>query len=94
MISGDWHLSAIDDGTNTAYADDGTPGFPLIHGAPFDRAGARTNDTYSHGVFSNAGQFGTVRVAGGGDTTVVTLTTHLWTGETLGELVVEFPDPS
>ncbi len=86
MISGDWHLSAIDDGTNTGYADDGSPGFPLIHGAPLDRPGARTNDPYSHGVFSNSGQFGSVRIADdGGDTVEVSLTSHLWTGEELGE---------
>ena len=86
MISGDWHLSAIDDGTNTGYADDGSPGFPLIHGAPLDRPGARTNDPYSHGVFSNSGQFGSVRITDdGGDTVEVSLTSHLWTGEELGE---------
>lgn len=94
MVSGDWHLSAIDDGTNTAYADDGTPGFPLVHGAPLDRRGAGTGEPYSHGVFANAGQFGTVRVSGNDDATVVTLSTHLWTGETMGELVVDFPTTS
>ena len=85
MISGDWHLSAIDDGTNTGYADDGSPGFPLIHGAPLDRPGSRTGETYSHGVFSNAGQFGTVDVVAlDTSRTEVTLTVHLWTGEELG----------
>ena len=85
MISGDWHTAAIDDGTNTAYADDGTPGFPLIHAAPLDRPGRRVGETYSHGVFSNAGQFGTIRVRDdGGPSIAVTLTAHLWTGEELG----------
>ena len=85
MISGDWHLAAIDDGTNTDFSDAGTGGFPLIHGAPFDRPGARTGETYSHGVFSNAGQFGSVCVADdGGNRVQVTLTCHLWTGEELG----------
>ena len=54
MISGDWHLAAIDDGTNTGYADDGSPGPPLIHAAPLDRPGRGTGQTYTHGVFSNA----------------------------------------
>ena len=87
MISGDWHLSAIDDGTNTSYADDGYPGFPLIHGAPLDRPGSRTNQPHSHGVFSNAGQFGTVEVFDdGGDVIDVRLTVRLWNGDRLGEL--------
>ncbi len=91
MISGDWHLGAIDDGTNTAYADNDYPGFPLIHGAPLDRPGARTNDPYSHGVFSNAGQFGTVEVADDGGSSIdVTLCVHLWTGERLGEFTTRF----
>lgn len=85
MISGDWHTAAIDDGTNTAYAEDGSPGFPLIHGAPLDRPGRRLGDSFSHGVFTNAGQFGTVRVEDdGGQSVEVTLTAHLWTGEELG----------
>ena len=85
MVSGDWHLAAIDDGTNTGFADDGEPGFPLIHGAPLDRPGARTGEPYSHGMFSNPGQFGTVRVLDDdGDIINVALTCHLWTGEQLG----------
>ena len=85
MISGDWHTAAIDDGTNTAYADDGSPGFPLIHAAPLDRPGRRLGETFSHGVFSNAGQFGLIQVAdNGGPSVQVTLTAHLWTGDELG----------
>jgi len=87
MISGDWHTAAIDDGSNTAYADDGSPGFPLIHAAPLDRPGRQLGETFSHGVFTNAGQFGTIRVLDdGGPSIDVTLTAHLWTGEELGSL--------
>lgn len=89
MISGDWHVSAIDDGTNTAFAENGAGGFPLIHGAPLDRPGAGVRETYSHGVFSNAGQFGTVRVVDDGSAMIsAILTVHLWTGEVLGELEI------
>ena len=85
MISGDWHTAAIDDGTNTAYADDGSPGFPLVHAAPLDRPGRQVAQAFSHGVWTNAGQFGSIRVIDdGGPSIDVTLTTHLWTGEELG----------
>ena len=89
MISGDWHTAAIDDGTNTSYADDGTPGFPLVHAAPLDRPGRAlgAGQSFSHGVFTNAGQFGTIRVLDdGGPSIDVTLSAHLWTGEVLGTL--------
>ncbi len=92
MISGDWHLSAIDDGTNTGYADDGSPGFPLIHGAPLDRPGVGTGEDYSHGIYTNAGQFGTIEVTDDGGSSIdVLLAVHLWNGERLGELSLNFP---
>ena len=87
MISGDWHTAAIDDGTNTAYADDGSAGFPLIHAAPLDRPGRQLDEgqNYTHGVWTNAGQFGTIGVVDDGGSSVdVTLTTHLWNGDELG----------
>ena len=94
MISGDWHLSAIDDGTNTGYADDGSRGFPLIHGGPLDRFAAGTGEPYSHGVFAQPGQFGTVRLSdSGGSTVAVTLTCHVWNGEVSTQLILEFVVP-
>ena len=96
MISGDWHTAAIDDGTNTSYADDGTPGFPLVHAAPLDRPGRAlgAGQSFSHGVFTNAGQFGTIRILDdGGPSIDVTLTAHLWTGEELGTLNYTVSNP-
>lgn len=94
MVSGDNHLTALDDGTNTAYADDGSPGFPLIHAGPLDRLARVATIDYSHGSFSDPGQYGTVRVSdSGGAIVTVTLAGHRWDGETLGTLDLEFAAP-
>jgi hypothetical protein len=38
MISGDAHMVAIDDGTNSDYADGGGGGFPVFHAGALDRS--------------------------------------------------------
>lgn len=94
MVSGDNHLTAIDDGTNTAYADDGSLGFPLLHAGPLDRNARVAAVDYSHGAFSEPGQYGTVRISdSGGPTVTVTLAGHRWNGETLTTLELEFAVP-
>jgi len=53
MLSGDAHMAAIDDGTNSNYASDGElneKAFPVIQAAPLDRYPKVKGGPYSHGV--------------------------------------------
>ncbi len=55
MLSGDGHMVAIDDGTNSNYASDRAPherAFPVIHAAPLDRYPRIKGGPYSHGAFA------------------------------------------
>lgn len=74
VLSGDAHMLAIDDGTNSDYTRGDGPGFPVIHAAALDRRGSVKGGPYSEGVHPNRtgsrgfdGQFMlmTVRDAGG-----------------------------
>lgn len=91
MLSGDAHMVAIDDGTNTQYAtgehaDD--PGFPLLHGAALDRPGHTKGGPYSEGMAPGSGQFGLVTVDDLGDRLEVRLQGLDWQGAEL--LTYEF----
>lgn len=89
MISGDAHMVAIDDGTNSQYASTapaGAKGFPVIHGAPFDRFRNKKGGPYSHGLESHRGQFGELRIKDDGTTIVVTMTARDKHGRVLKEL--------
>ena len=53
ILSGDGHMVAIDDGTNSDYSSDGKPGehaFPVMHAGPLDRFPRVKGGPYSHGV--------------------------------------------
>jgi len=55
MLSGDGHMAAIDDGTNSNYAGDralNEKAFPVIHAAPLDRYPRIKGGPYSHGAFA------------------------------------------
>jgi hypothetical protein len=55
MLSGDGHMVAIDDGTNSNYASDRAPNegaFPVIHGAPLHRYPRTKGGPYSHGSYA------------------------------------------
>ncbi len=67
MISGDAHMLAIDDGTNSGYATGGGTGFPLMHGAALDQVGSLKGGPYSQGAFPGGGQFGVMTVTDFGD---------------------------
>jgi hypothetical protein len=98
MVSGDAHMVAIDDGTNSGYASidgrsDGA-GFPLLHAAALDRPGSVKGGPYSHGAFPGFGQFGLVRIVDdGGPTIDVRLSGHTWQHEELVhlELTIDVP---
>jgi hypothetical protein len=84
MVSGDAHMVAIDDGTNSDFTTDGAPGFPVIHAAALDRPGAVKGGPYSHGTVTGGGHFGVLAVDDRGDSTVtVTISGRTWEGDVL-----------
>ncbi|MGY1616190.1 alkaline phosphatase D family protein [Geodermatophilus sp. SYSU D00691] len=92
MVSGDAHMVAADDGTNTDYSSTGGGGFPLLHAAALDSPGDVKGGPYSEGAFPGAGQFGTVEVIDdGGDTVRLELAGWNWRGEELVSLTVTVP---
>jgi phosphodiesterase/alkaline phosphatase D-like protein len=61
MLSGDAHMVAIDDGTNSNYATGAPPGepaFPVVHAAPMDRRTSEKGGPYTNGISRRRGQFG------------------------------------
>ncbi len=91
MVSGDAHMVAIDDGTNSGYASDGRPGFPVLHAAALDRPGSLKGGPYSHGAVAGAGQYGRIEIEDdGGPIVTVRLSGHNWLDEELLDLEVTF----
>jgi phosphodiesterase/alkaline phosphatase D-like protein len=87
MLSGDAHMVAIDNGTNSGY---GGAGFPVFHAAALDRPGGVKGGPYSEGTFPGAGQFGTLAVHdSGGNQVTMTLTGRTWDGRVLVEHSVD-----
>lgn len=62
MVSGDAHMLAIDNGTNSDYATGGGAGFPVFHAAALDQSGSVKGGPYSHGAYPGRGQFGLMTV--------------------------------
>jgi hypothetical protein len=83
MVSGDAHMVAIDDGTNTDFSSDGSGGFPLLHAAPLDRPGSMKGGPYSHGTNAEGGQFGLIDVVDDGTVLTVTISGRNWQNEEL-----------
>ncbi len=83
MISGDAHMIAADDGTNTDYSTGRAGGFPIFHAAALDRPGTIKGGPYTEGTFDGPGQFGLVDVADNGTTVSVTLRGMDWQGAEL-----------
>lgn len=87
MVSGDAHMVAIDDGTNSGYGPGGSGGFPVLHAAALDRPGNVKGGPYSEGTFPGSGQFGLLEIDDdGGDSVTVRMAGLTWAGETLVEL--------
>ncbi|GIH96328.1 alkaline phosphatase D family protein [Planobispora siamensis] len=83
MISGDAHMLALDDGSHSGYGP-ARKGFPVLQAAPLDRPGAPKGGPYSEGMWTGAGQYGTLTVHDDGSRTLaVDLAGHDWTGRTL-----------
>jgi len=98
MVSGDAHMVAADDGTNSGYATatvpDGTAagGFPVLHAAALDRPGNVKGGPYSEGAHPGGGQYGELDVVDeGGDTVTVRFRGRNWAGETLVVWEGSFP---
>jgi hypothetical protein len=94
MVSGDAHMVAIDDGTNTNYATGAAgPAFPLLHAAALDRLGSVKGGPYSEGAIAGGGQFATMSVDDTGTTVTVTWSARNWEGEELlhYEFTVDIP---
>jgi hypothetical protein len=84
MVSGDAHMVAIDDGTNSDFSTAGTDGFPVLQAAALDRPGHVKGGPYSEGAYPGGGQFGLIEVDDtGGDEITVTLSGRTWEGEVL-----------
>ena len=68
IVSGDAHMSAIDDGTNSDYAKGGGAPIPILHAGPLDRRPSIKGGPYSNGVSGVRGQYGIMEVVDdGGD---------------------------
>lgn len=81
MLSGDAHMTAIDDGTNSDYSTSGQGGFPVFHAGALDRPGRVKGGPYSHGTFPGGGQFGHVSFADLGESMRVQLSGRNWRNE-------------
>ncbi len=90
MLSGDAHMVALDDGSNTDFSTAGGGGFPLLHAAALDRPGQVKAGPYSAGAFPGGGQYGLVDIVDDGATIEVTLTGLTWDGQTLVEQTFSF----
>ncbi len=70
MLSGDAHMLAIDDGSNSGFSADGAGGFPLFHAAALESRPTRKGGIYSKGTkdggpgrgIAGTGQYGVMEV--------------------------------
>ena len=70
MLSGDAHMLAIDDGTNTGFTRNGKGGFPLFHAAAIESRPSRKGGIYTKGSkngkpglgIAGTGQYGVMEV--------------------------------
>ena len=91
MVSGDAHMLGFDDGSNSGYAGDGSPGFPVFHTAALDRPGNVKGGPYSGGAFPGFGQYGVIDVHDDGQLLEVRLSGKNWTGDVIISERLEFP---
>jgi hypothetical protein len=76
QLSGDAHMLAIDNGTNSDYATGGGAGFPVMQAAALDRSPSLKGGPYSEGAYPGTGQFGLMSVVDNGDSII----TVNWSG--------------
>jgi phosphodiesterase/alkaline phosphatase D-like protein len=90
MVSGDAHMLAFDDGTNTDFSTSQAAGFPLLHAAAIDRPGSVKGGPYTGPVIPGGGQFGSVEVRDDGTAIDVSLVGWNWQGQRLFEEELSF----
>jgi len=86
VLSGDAHMAAIDDGTNSNYVAGTAPsthGFVVMQAAPFSRFPRSKGGPYSHGRSTRNHQFGWVEVKDTGSAVTVELTARNQTGNVI-----------
>jgi phosphodiesterase/alkaline phosphatase D-like protein len=83
MLSGDAHMLAFDDGSNSNYSNKQGKGFPVFHAAALDRKGSEKGGPYSHGSFPGGGQFGLVDFEDNGEEIKITITGKDWEDKTI-----------
>lgn len=83
IVSGDAHMLAIDDGTNSDYATGGGMPIPVFQAAALDQRPSKKGGPYSHPVSLDYGQFGLMTVQDGGSELSVT-----WQGMSEDDLPV------
>ncbi len=90
MVSGDAHMVAIDDGSNSDYTSasranpasgEAGSGFPVLQAAALDRLGSAKGGQFSHGKFGGAGHYGIVTLEDRGHEIDVELSARSWTGD-------------
>ena len=94
MLSGDAHMLAFDDGTNSDFSTAQQGGFPVFHAAALDRPGHVRGGPYTIGPFPGAGQFGIANIVDhGGNNIRVELTGQTWSGAKLIDYSFTVPVP-
>jgi alkaline phosphatase D len=86
MLSGDAHMIAMDDGTNSDYAAGGGADIPVFHAAPLDQGTSTKGGPYSEGTKTNVGQYGIMEVVDDGGSEI----TVNWTGMHLSNSVLSY----
>jgi hypothetical protein len=82
MLSGDAHMIAADDGTNSDFSSSGDGGFPVLHAGPLDKRGGVKGGPYSEGTSAASGQFGLITVEdSGGESVTVTFSGRNYKGD-------------
>ncbi|MCI0395308.1 MAG: alkaline phosphatase family protein [Chloroflexi bacterium] len=79
MLSGDAHMVAIDNGSNSDFATGGGAGFPVMHAAALDQSGNVKGGPYSHGAIPGRGLYGVMTV-----TDNITYINIQWSGRDAG----------
>jgi len=80
ILSGDAHMLAIDDGSNSDYADGGGAPIPVFQAAALDSTGSVKGGPYSEGAFPGPGQFGRMDIKDDGKSIHVA-----WSGRNLDD---------
>jgi hypothetical protein len=76
VLSADMHALGIDDGTNHDYATGGGEPLPVFQASPLDIPAPGGGGTYSEGLFTGNGQFGTMDISDSGGSSIGVT----WTG--------------